>query len=210
MMDAETPKHTPQDTMTDKQSLTDTLLDTAFTLIEKKGWLGLDLIDIARAAGVTLGDVYTIFSDKGSILVVFHRKIDRCVLEYGVLEKEEFEQVRDRIFEVLMRRFEVLRPYRGALVVLVEDWGEDCVSLLKSVPQFMTSMEWMLRLALVSRNFLPVVIGGIFLRVLRIWIKDDSRDMSSTMVALDKDLRKVEFLLPRDGVKGSSSKLEDL
>lgn len=179
---------------TRRETLTDRLVDTAFVLIEKKGWLCLDLLDIACVAGVSLEDVYRVFEDKGSILVEFHRRVDRGVLGYGVLDVGEFEGVRDRIFEVLMRRFEVLVPYRGGILVLLEDCVEDCLIFLGSGLQLMNSMDWMLRLALVRRRILVPVMCGIFLSVLRVWVCDESEDMGGTMVALDRDLGRVDFL----------------
>ena len=61
-------------------------------------------------------------------------------------------------------------------------------------------MVVMLEAASISAAGLPGVVrvkglAAIYLCVLRIWLNDDSEDMAQTMSALDRSLRRAQFLM---------------
>jgi len=57
---------------------------------------------------------------------------------------EQDERARDRLFDLLMRRFDALRPYKPALEVLRRDLPGDPVSALCLGAALLRSMRWML------------------------------------------------------------------
>src|SRR6478735_6889706 len=95
----------------------DRIIDAALALTARDGWRGLSMAAIAAEAGLPILNLYRAFSSKTAILCAFFRRIDEAVLAAPV-EAEIDERPRDRVFDLLMRRFDALQPYRGAIEVL--------------------------------------------------------------------------------------------
>src|SRR5215204_1456651 len=102
----------------------DRLIDAALQLIIRQGWRRLSMTAIASEAGLPLLSLYRAFPSKAAILCAFSRRIDEAVLAAPV-EAEAGERPRDRVFDLLMRRFDALQPYRGALEVLDRELPAD-------------------------------------------------------------------------------------
>jgi hypothetical protein len=101
------------------------------------------------------------------------------------------------LFDVLMRRFEVLLPNRAALGALCRDLPRDPVSLVAAVPQVHYSFARMLEAAGVSTKGLRGLarihaIAAVWLATQRTWFNDDGEDMARTMAVLDRNLRRME------------------
>src|SRR5262249_57107167 len=85
----------------------------ALNLAAERGWAGLALADIAAAAELSLADLYEVHPSKAAILEAFSRDIDRQVL--AARDEGSGEAARDRLFDVLMKRFDAPAPYPGGL-----------------------------------------------------------------------------------------------
>jgi len=110
---------------------------------------------------------------------------------------EPDESARDRLFDVLMRRFDALKPHRAALKAIARGLASDPPTALCSAPAFLRSMTWMLEAAGLSstgiRGRLRVrALALMYLCVLRVFVEDDSEDLAKTMAALDRRLRQAE------------------
>ncbi len=186
------------------------IIRTALELAVIEGWGRVSLSSIAAAAGLSLADAYRIFPSKGAILDGFIRGIDEQVLAAGEADFEE--SVRDRLFEVLMRRFDALNPHKAAVAAIMRD-GIDPSVWLGGVPAFLRSMAWMLEAAGLSSSGLEGLIrikgiSMIWANAARVWLRDDTADMTKTMAALDKGLRQAETLMAmfyRRGGPGSGA-----
>ena len=86
----------------------------ALDLAEKKGWRDTTLSDIAQASGLSLSDLRAEFACKSDILRAFQAKVDEEVLAKAKAAGGE-QSPRDRLFDLIMTRFDVLAPYKGAL-----------------------------------------------------------------------------------------------
>src|SRR3989475_11896174 len=95
----------------------DRIIDAALGLTATEGWRGLSLAAIAAAAELPILRVYRIFRSKQAILNGLYRRVDAMVLAEP-LAAEEGERPRDRLFGLLMRRFDALQPHKPALDVL--------------------------------------------------------------------------------------------
>src|SRR5215475_2289184 len=93
--------------------------DAAFGLAAERGWADLALADIAAAAKLSLADLYAVHPSKAAILEAFSRDIDRQVL--AAQDGAGEESPRDRLFDVLMKRFDALAPHREGLAAIVRD-----------------------------------------------------------------------------------------
>jgi AcrR family transcriptional regulator len=186
------------------------LIDAALRLTVERGWRDLTLPEIAAEAGVSLADAYTAFPTKMAILTGFMARIDRQMLAEGA--PDTAETVRDRLFDVVMRRFDALAPHKDAVAAIVDDLPADPLSTLAVLPTFGNSMAWTLEAAGVSGSGLSgaLRIQGlaiIYLTTLRTWLQDDTADAARTMATLDRALRRTEMLIRAcPGLRRSASK----
>ncbi|NKB48083.1 MAG: TetR family transcriptional regulator [Alphaproteobacteria bacterium] len=175
------------------------IVDAALELSAERGWAAITLDDIAVAAKLDADEVYRLTPTKSAILNAFVRRTDLAVLEgQSMADDEEAEaSTHDRLFDVLMRRFEVLLPDRTALGALCRDLPRDPVSLVAAVPQAHCSFARMLEAAGVSTKGLRGLarihaIAAVWLATQRTWFGDDGEDMARTMAVLDRNLRRME------------------
>src|SRR5687767_5870620 len=88
----------------------DRVIDAALALIAARGWRGLGLSDIAAEAKIGMAELYALFPSRNAILEGFVRRTDRLALAGADLAADDSAgSVRDRLFDLLMRRFDALR-----------------------------------------------------------------------------------------------------
>ncbi len=177
----------------------DLMVDAALALAAERPWREISLREIAEASGLPFAEAYRHCPSKQSLLGAFLRRIDAAVLAEGPVSEAE-GSARDRLFDVLMRRFDALQPYRKALASILLDQPRDPVSALAGLAGLQRSMGWMLETAGLDAGGLrgQVRTQGltlIYLATLRTWLRDDSLDLAKTMAALDGYLRRVEGAL---------------
>jgi len=177
------------------------VIEAAMALAAEARWRDLSLADIADAAKLKLSEVYTHFSSKSAILSAFARRIDQEVLAG---EESGFRDgpARDRLFEVLMRRFDALQPYRKGIAAIALDQTRDPFAAVCGLCTLRQSMAGMLEAADLStdgcRGVLRIKgLSVIYLATMRVFLKDESPDLSKTMAALDKHLQRADGLLGR-------------
>lgn len=176
------------------------IIDAAMGLAAERGWQAVTLADVALRAELPLAEVYSHFHSRDDILRGLMAQIDERMLQ-GDLEPEA--SVRDRLFDVTMRRLEALVPYRPALRAILNDGGGGGpLGLVSGACRFSRSMALLLEASGVSSGGLGGLarVGGmaaIYLSVMRVWLEDDTADMSRTMAALDKALRRADGLACR-------------
>lgn len=174
----------------------DRIIDAALAAIEAQGWRNLSLAAIATAAGLPILRVYRVFPSKVAILCGLLRRVDETVLATP-LEMPDDERPRDRVFDLLMRRFDALAPYKGALVVLRRELPADPPAALAAAHAGLRSMRWMLEAAGIATGGIGGIIAvkltaAAYLQASRTWLRDDSPDLAPTMATLDQRLRAIE------------------
>jgi AcrR family transcriptional regulator len=176
-----------------KPTLEARIVDAALTLAARDGWAAVSLAGVAAEAGLSVLQLYAVFRSKAAILDAFHRRIDEAALA-GV---DETERPRDRLFDIVMRRFDALNLHREAVRAIARGMASDPLAALCGIPALLNSMGWMLEMSGVSSSgwvgrARVKLLLGIYLSVLRVWLADDSADLSRTMAALDARLRHAE------------------
>lgn len=174
----------------------DRIIDAALALIATEGWRRVSLAAIAAAAGLPILQVYRIFRSKQAILAGLHRRVDEIVLAEPPAAEAD-ERPRDRLFDLLMRRFDALQPYKPALDVLRRELPRDPPTALCAGASLLRSMRWMLEAADIPtggvRGAVTVRLAtAAYLSAMRVWQRDDSPDLARTMASLDARLRRIE------------------
>ena len=144
-----------------------------------------------------MAELYRLFPDKLALVAGFMARIDGEVLAGTPEVLDPEETVRDRLFDMLMRRFDALKPHRPTLNSIRRAGLRDPVTALVLGPALMRSMAGMLEAAGVSSRGVPGAVrqnalAAIYAAVSRVFEKDDSGDLSKTMAALDSRLKTAE------------------
>lgn len=186
--------------MPEDNDVRERLLGSALALAAAGGWRSASLAAVAADAGVPLAEAYAVFPTRLSILSGLLGRTDRRVLEGGPAEADDTP--RDRLFDILMRRFDALAADREGVRAIVRDMPGDPLNALLLAPCFAASMAWMLEAAGLSAAGLggSLRVKGlavVYLATLRVWLDDDSIDMAKTMAALDRNLQRADQLARR-------------
>ena len=171
------------------------MVESMLILARERGWALVDFEDIAKAANVDIDDAHEYFDDKGDILAAYGRKIDRQILD-NIVEDESLT-CRDKLFDLMMERFDALNEEREAVVAILDGFRGDPKEAVLSFPHLGRSMSRTLEASGIETDGIfgaAKVLGlvGIYLYVVRTWKEDDSADMAKTMAALDKALDRSE------------------
>lgn len=161
-------------------------------LLADKRFEQIDLGEVAETAGLSLADLRAEFDSKFSILAGQVKATDRAVLA-GTSEASDDETPRDRLFDVLMRRLDVLAMHKAALRSLMRSAACNPGLALALNKLSVRSQQWMLTAAgisaagpigMVRAQGLALMFAG----VLRTFVDDDDEDNARTMAALDRAL----------------------
>lgn len=151
----------------------------------------IGLAEIAERAGVSLADLRGEFSTPLAILAAHVKELDRKVLTEVDPDMEE-ESPRERLFDVLMRRIELLGAHKEAVRSLLRSARRDPSLALALNAMAMRSQQWMLTAAGIGASGLKGMVRSqglalLFANVLRTWV-DDENDNTRTLAALDREL----------------------
>lgn len=165
-------------------------------LAAAKGWRDPKLVDIAREAGISLSDLVTVATSKTDLLALWSSEIDREVLAEIEGEDLSREAAHDRLFDVLMLRFDVMARHKSALIALHEDLRRDPVAIAALVRPTQRSLALMLEAAGIDSSgpsgFLKVqALSSIMAGVYRVWLWDGP-EQAKTMAELDRRMRRAE------------------
>ena len=184
---------------TARQPGADRILAAALGLCAERRWRDVTMEAVAEASGASLQRVHAFFPDRAAFLIALMDRTDKAVLSGHDFADAE-EPCRERLLDVLMRRFEALTPDRAAIRSIMRDAGADPLATLCSLPAFRRTMSWSLEAAGIGASgpMGAIRIKGlalIYLSAMRVWLKDESPDLSATMARLDRDLRRAEALV---------------
>lgn len=174
----------------------DRIVDALMDLLAARRWNEVGLADVAARAGVGLAELRALFPSKGAILAGFVRRIDLDVLGHDVKDMAD-EPARERLFDVLMRRFEALKDHREALRSVRDGLRLDPMGAAAMNQVAVSSMQWMLAAAGVQEagpagtaraQGLVLVLARVF----DVFLNDPDEGLARTMKALDAELRRAE------------------
>lgn len=201
--------------MADGKDTKTAIVDAMISLAARRRFEDIAIRDIAAEAGVSLADFRDAFPSKGAVMASFSRRIDRAVLNVPLGELAT-SSPRDRLFDVLMRRFDAMAPYRDGLREVFNSLRRDPVALIEMNRLTVNSMRFMMEAAEIDSDGPAgsVKLQGLALawsRVFAIWIDDAPPDFAKTMAALDRELTRGErFVGGLDRLERMTSPLRSL
>jgi ubiquinone biosynthesis protein COQ9 len=185
--------------MLDEFSKRNRAVRAALEIAAERGWNNVTFTAIADRTGLSLADLRRDFACKTDILKAFQAEVDADVL--GKIKPATPEQsVRDRLFDVIMTRFETMQPFKPALgrisASLCCHPGEAALLVCSTLD----SQYWMLegageKLQGPGAGLRVAGLASIYAKVFRVWLDDSTPGLDHTMAALDRRLRRGEEML---------------
>ena len=169
------------------------------TLLANAPFESIGLAEVAGQAGVSLAQLRDEFPSTFAILSAHMKAIDRAVLAADYSDMAE-EPERERLFDVLMRRLELLAPHRDAVRSLLRSAGRNPPLAFALNRLAVHSQQWMLTAAGTGvsgpRGMIRAQgLAVLFASVLRTWVSDEDPGQARTMAALDRALGRGQRLL---------------
>jgi AcrR family transcriptional regulator len=170
----------------------DRIVAAFMALLAEKSFERIDLAEIAARAGVSLGAMRAEFRSTLAIYAAHVKALDRAVLDGGEGDMAE-EPPRERLFDVLMRRIELLAPHKEAVRSLLRSAARDPALALALNGLAVRSQQWMLTAADIRASGPRGLLRAqgltlIWARVLRTFVNDDDEGRARTMAELDRAL----------------------
>jgi ubiquinone biosynthesis protein COQ9 len=169
------------------------LIAAAFQVAADKGWRSMTVGAAARAAALPLARARERFPGRAAVLLRFGRLADSAALA----EASSDGPIRDRLFDLLMRRIDTLQSHRAGVLALLRALPVEPPTALLLTLATRRSMRWMLDAAGVPSQGVggELRVRGLFavwLWAIRAWRTDETEDLSITMAALDVALQRAE------------------
>ncbi len=177
------------------------IIDSSLSLAVEFGWRHVALSEVAERAGLSEANLLRHLPSKSALFEMIVRDTDAQVLT-NVRIDEDDGSARERLFDVLMARFDILAPRRLGIAAILRDGFTDPLTLGRRLCCVTDSMKIMLETAQIptSGPFGALRIKGslaLYAATFRVWLQDDSQDMAKTMASLDKALIQVEKIAGR-------------
>lgn len=179
------------------------VVKAVLTQAGERGWRGASLVEAAREGGLDLARLRRRFPSKLFVLIRFGTIADQAALTGAVTEGA----AKDRLFDMIMRRFDVLQAHRAGVLAVLDAAAMDPVLGLMLARLSTRSMGWLLETAGLSALGLRGALRakgllGVWLWGVRSWRDDDSSDLAATMMTVDKALDRAGQLARYIGDKG--------
>ena len=174
------------------------LARAALNLAGKGNWRELTLAKLAEATSKPLADFYG--ASLWEAVDCVEEAFDRAIADGGALDPAQ--SVRDRLFDLIMRRFEAMEPHRAAVVSMETGVDRDPILLASVHQRHVRCARWVLALAGLEADGMSGQaraqgLGVIIGQARSAWRGDDAGDFAKTMASLDKNLRRAEEMFGR-------------
>jgi len=173
------------------------IIEESFLFIEKNSWERFSIEKFATLNKYKIMEVKNFIDNKNQLLFEFSKMIDDKVEEN--IDTDEFENstIKDNIFELIMMRFDVMTPFKGGLKKIINEIKNPII-LKKISHNIMESMDFYLEFSnayddsifdIIKKKSLFLIYSYCF----KVWLEDDSEELSKTMSELDRLLNYSEI-----------------
>lgn len=154
---------------------------------------------LAEVAGRPLSDFYG--ATLGEAVDCVEEAFDRAIAD-KMDKLDPGQSVRDRLFELMMRRFEAMEPHRAAVLAMEAGSDRDPTLLATMHQRHVRCARWVLALAGLEADGMTGQaraqgLGVIIGQARAAWRGDDAGDFAKTMASLDRNLRRAEEMFGR-------------
>ncbi len=175
------------------------LINTALVLASRDGWQNVTMAKVAAESDVKMADALAAFSSKDKLLAAFFRRTDLAVLSSVAFPKGEGTP-RDRLFEIIMVRFDMLMPHKDGLRAVIDGFRREPISGFCNLIRMHGSMRLMLETVGIGSTGCQGELKArglaiIYANALRVWLNDESPDLAATMAVLDRGLLRAERIM---------------
>lgn len=180
-----------------------TIVAAMLDLVVETGWRQLSLAELSRRSGVPLATIRAHYATKADILTDWMKRVDEQALARIAEEGDDAgAEPRDRLFEAIMARLDVLTPHRASLRAILRDLGDTPTDWAPLACGALVSQRWILAGAGAESPGLHGAVkvaglGFVYMRTLRVWLEEADPGWPKTMATLDESLRRGETALRR-------------
>lgn len=169
------------------------ITEAALRLAAAHGWNKVTLEQVARAAKIPLHKIRKRFSGTAEIVPLIVHGVTQKSLKACARPKGD-ASAHERLFDVLMARFDQLQNHRKAILSIAGAGWRQPNLLLILLPAHGEAMKRTLKFCQLGSGqacnaLAPFGLSAVFLATGRVWMEDETLDMSKTMAALDRYLR---------------------
>ena len=167
------------------------ILDKVFSEIAEKGWKNFSLLKFSKSQKIPAQDLKFFFRSKNEVLDKFTKMIDYKVEHNIDVEEMKSTSKKDNLFELIMLRLEAMQSYKVALKNILSGAKEKPIILKRLSKNIINSLDFYLELSsyyddtfvdFLKKNAIFLIYSLTF----RVWLNDESDDLSKTMAELDK------------------------
>jgi hypothetical protein len=175
------------------------LARAALSLAGVTPWREVTLAKLAHAASRPISDFYG--ASLGEAVDCVEEAFDRAIAD-SIDQLDPSQSVRDRLFELIMRRFEAMEPHRAAVLAMEQGQDRDPTLMASAHQRHVRCARWVLALAGLEADGMTGQaraqgLGVIVGQARAAWRGDDAGDFAKTMASLDKNLRRAEEMFGR-------------
>lgn len=180
--------------------LLDKLCTQALMMASAAAWSEISLAELCAGSGVSLSQCAQARLTKAHVADSLDRQLDLAMLEANP-NVDHSQGIKDRLFDVLMARFDAMEEQRAAWSSIMTGEACDVLARLARRARRVRTGAWALEAAGVSATTIDGAACAVAVaRILRtcdtVWLKDGP-DVAKTMARLDQGLRSGEEWLSR-------------
>jgi AcrR family transcriptional regulator len=170
----------------------DKIVSAMMQLLAEESFDRIGSSDLAKRAGVSLGQLRQEFSSTLSVIAAHIKDTDQKVLAGGDTDMAE-ESPREKLFDVLMRRLEILSPHRQAIHSLMRSARRNPALAFALNGLAVQSQRWMLNAADIKVTGPKGAVRAqglavLYACVMQTWVHDEDPGLARTMAVLDREL----------------------
>lgn len=175
------------------------LARAALSVAASGPWREATLSKLADAANRPVSDFYG--ASVGEAVDCVEEAFDRAIAD-NMDQLDPAQSVRDRLFELIMRRFEAMEPHRAAVLAMEQGLDRDPTLMAAAHQRHVRAARWVLALAGLEADGMTGQaraqgLGVIIGQARAAWRGDSAGDFAKTMSSLDKNLRRAEEMFGR-------------
>lgn len=186
------------------------LLNSAMALAAEQGWSRMSLVKAAQQADIPIQTARQNFACKSSLLLYLNRLADEAALEQSYQD----QPIADYLFDLFMSRFDVFQEYRAGFISALHTLPfNPSLTLIMGIAT-KNSMRWIAESAQINTSGIRGIacikgLTAIWALNMRVWIKDDTQDLSQTMASLDQTIKKAGKFSPYFVVRNKENTSEE-